>query len=80
MINLAIKVFYSPTCPSCKKLLEFLKNNNIEFESIDVSENQEQAKDMINKSGDYVVPVIEIDGKVIEGFDEKKLREELKIK
>ncbi|MBW2992094.1 glutaredoxin family protein [Candidatus Woesearchaeota archaeon] len=76
---MAIKVYYSPTCPVCKKLLDFLKDNNIEFESVDVSENQDEAKRMINETGDYIVPVIDINGKTIEGFDEEKLKKELKI-
>lgn len=75
-----IKVYFSPTCDVCKKLLDFLKDNNIEFKAIDVSENKEEAKHMINESGDYIVPVIDINGKIIEGFDEERLKAELDIR
>lgn len=76
---MTVKVYFSPTCEVCQKLLNFLKEHNIEFTPIDVSENKEEAKHIINETGDYLVPVIEIEGKVIEGFDEEKLKQELKI-
>ena len=77
-----IKVYFSPNCPVCMKLLDFLKNNSVDFEAVDVSleENKEEAKHIIDETGDYLVPVIEIDDKVIEGFDEEKLKAELKLK
>lgn len=51
----------------------FLKDNGVEFEVIDVSQNQELAMDLINKTGQTGVPVIEIDGEYIIGFDKQKL-------
>ena len=51
----------------------FLKDNGIEFEVIDVSQNQELAMELINKTGQTGVPVIEIDGEYIIGFDKQKL-------
>lgn len=54
---------------------EFLKKHNVNFEDIDVQENSGAAIEMIKKSGQSGVPVIEVDGKIIVGFDEKRLRE-----
>ena len=51
----------------------FLKDNGVEFEVIDVSQNQELAMELINKTGQTGVPVIEIDGEYIIGFDKQKL-------
>jgi len=73
-----IKVYSTPTCPYCKKTREYLKEKNIEFQDIDVSESQENAKEMIEKSGQMGVPVIEINGKIIVGFDKEVLEKELK--
>ncbi len=72
-----VKLYSIPTCPYCKMAKEFLKSKGIEFEDIDVSANQEAAKEMVEKSGHMGVPQIEINGKVIIGFDREKLEKEL---
>jgi len=58
---------------------EFLKKHNVKFEDIDVQENRAAAIEMIKKSGQNGVPVIDVDGKIIVGFDEPALREALGI-
>ena len=58
---------------------DFLKERKIPFEEINVQENNSAAKEMIEKSGQAGVPVIEIDGKMIIGFDVNKIKELLKI-
>ncbi len=75
-----VKVFSTPTCPWCHRAKEFLKKNGIKFRDINVAEDEEQAKYMIEKSGQMGVPVIEVDGQIIVGFDEPKLRKLLNIK
>lgn len=74
-----VRVFSTKTCVHCVHLKDFLKKHNIEFEEIDVGANQEAAKEMVEKSGQMGVPVTEIDGKFVIGFDEAKLKELLKI-
>ncbi len=69
-------VYTTPLCPWCQAVKAFLKANNIEFEEIDVSSNEEKAREMILKSGQMGVPVIEIDGEIVVGFN-KPLLEEL---
>jgi len=59
---------------------DFLKNNNIVFEDINVGENQLKAKEMMDISGQMGVPVIDIGGKVIIGFDKEEIAKELNIK
>ena len=56
---------------------KFLKENNIKFEDIDVSENQDKAQEMIKRSGQMGVPVLDIDGAIIVGFDKEKIKETL---
>ncbi len=59
---------------------EFLKEHNIEFENIDVASDEKAAKEMIDKSGQMGVPVLEIGGKIIVGFDKEKIVKALGIK
>jgi len=53
----------------------YLKQNEVSFEDVDVSRDREQAMDMIRKSGQRGVPVIDYDGEIIVGFDKKRLSE-----
>jgi glutaredoxin len=59
---------------------EFLKKNKVKFEDIDVSTDEEAAKEMIEKSGQMGVPVIDINGKIIVGYNVPALKEALKLK
>jgi glutaredoxin-like YruB-family protein len=77
---MTIKVYSTPTCPYCVTLKNFLKEKNFEFEDIDVSANPGAAQEMIQKSGQMGVPVIEIDGQIIIGFDREKIIKLLNIK
>lgn len=74
-----VKVYSTPTCPYCVTLKNFLKEHNIQFEDIDVAENELAAKEMIEKSGQMGVPVVDIDGQIIIGFDQDKIKKILKI-
>ena len=76
----AITIYSTPTCPFCIRTKQFLKENNIQYTDIDVSENEEKAQEMIKKSGQMGVPVIEIDGQIVVGFDKEKIKEFLGIK
>ncbi len=75
-----IKVYSTPSCPYCVTLKEFLKEHNFDFEDIDVSSNQEAAEEMMRKSGQMGVPVVDIDGEIIVGFDKEKICKILNIK
>ncbi len=75
-----IKVYSTPTCPWCHKVKAFLKDKRVEFEEIDVAADQEAAKKMVEKSGQMGVPQVEINGKMIVGFDQAALEEELNKK
>lgn len=75
-----VKVYSTKFCPFCVKAKDFLKQNKISFEEIDVGTNKTAAEEMIKKSGQLGVPVIEIDGKIIVGYDAEKLKAALKLK
>lgn len=74
-----VKVYSTPTCPYCRIAEQFLNENNIPFEHIDVSTNQVAAQEMIGKSGQMGVPVIDIDGQIIVGYDKGKIKQLLGI-
>jgi len=75
-----ITIYRTETCPWCHKVVEFLKEHKIKFKEIDVGRDQKAAKEMIEKSGQMGVPVIDIDGKIIVGFDKEALKTALGIK
>ncbi len=75
-----IKVYSTPTCPWCIRTKEFLKKNKISSKDIDISSDKKAAEEMIKKSKQIGVPVIEVDGKIIVGFNEKELKKLLSIK
>lgn len=77
---MAVKIYSTPTCPWCAKTKEFLKANKISFTDVDVSKNKKAAEEMIKKSGQMGVPVIEINGEIIVGFKQDALKKALKLK
>lgn len=74
-----VKVYSTENCPFCIKTKEFLKQHNIEYENLDVAKDEKARDDMIEKSDQMSVPVIDIDGEIIIGFDEKKIKDALKL-
>ena len=67
---MAVKVYSTPTCPWCTVAKKYLTSKNIAFEDVDVSRDREAAMEMVRKSGQRGVPVIEINGDIIIGFDQ----------
>jgi glutaredoxin-like YruB-family protein len=75
-----VKVYSTPTCTYCVTLKAFLKEKGIEFEDIDVGTDDQAREEMIKKSGQMGVPVVEIDGQIVVGFDREKICQLLGIK
>lgn len=72
-MNKKVMVYSTPTCPYCIRTKQFLKEHNVDFEDIDVSINKVRTDEMIQKSGQMSVPVLDIDGEIIVGFDKAKI-------
>ena len=72
-------VYSTPTCPYCDMAKNFLKENKVEFSEFDVSIDREKAQEMISKSGQTGVPVLDIDGTIIVGFDVDRIKAALKL-
>ena len=75
-----VKIYTTPSCVYCRMAKEFFKEHKIEYEEKDVAADAAAREEMFSKSGQMGVPVIDIDGKFIVGFDEPRLREVLGIK
>ena len=75
-----IIIYTTPTCVYCKMAKAFFKEHNVTYEERDVSLDTKAQEEMIAKSNQLGVPVIDIDGQVTVGFDKAKLSELLHIK
>ncbi len=72
-----VVVYGTSTCPYCIRAKQFLQDNDIDFEDIDVSADQEKVRELVEKTGQMGVPVVDIDGEIIVGFDKEKISQAL---
>ena len=75
-----VTMYTTPSCVYCKKTKAFFQEHGITYMEKDVSTDSAAVEEMVQKSGQMGVPVIDIDGAIIIGFDEGALREALQIK
>ena len=75
-----ITIYSTPTCVYCNTLKEYLKSKNIQFQDIDVSKDEKELEKMVSISGQMGVPVIDIDGDVVIGFDSETIDQLLNLK
>ena len=71
--------YSTPSCPWCHKAKDFLKENKIKFEDKNVADDDAARNEMVEKSGQMGVPVLDINGTVIVGFDQESIKKALKI-
>ncbi len=74
---MTVKVYSTQSCVWCKKVKEYLTGKGVQFDAIDVGADREAAKKMVAETGQMGVPVIDVDGKYIVGFDKAALDEAL---
>ena len=72
-----VKIYSTPTWPYCKMAKSFLDANNVPYQDIDVAQDKAGREELVTKSGQMVVPVIDINGELVIGFDQSKLKEKL---
>lgn len=72
-----IKVYSTPTCPYCEMAKEYFKEKKVAYEDINVLEDMNARQEMFQKSNQMGVPVIDMDGKIIVGFDRSAIDEAL---
>jgi len=74
-----VVIYSTPTCPWCTKVKDYLESKNIDFTDYDVTQDREKAVEMVNKSGQQGVPVLDIAGDIIVGFNQAKIDELLDL-
>jgi glutaredoxin-like YruB-family protein len=75
-----VSIYSTPWCHFCQMAKEFFKANSIAYTEFDVSKDMERRKEMIDKTHQMGVPVIDIDGKLIVGFNQDVIAKELGVK
>ena len=75
-----VKIYTTPTCIYCKMAKEFFKKNNVSYEEFNVAEDAKAREEMVRKSQQLGVPVIETEKGIFVGFDEKAIAQALGIK
>ncbi|HAX68898.1 MAG TPA: NrdH-redoxin [Anaerolineae bacterium] len=75
-----VLIFSTPSCSFCTMAKKYFREKGVKFTDIDVSRDQSAARDMVRRSGQMGVPVIDIGGKIIVGFDRPRINALLGIK
>ena len=73
-------IYSTPTCPYCEMAKEFFKKNSVEYTDYNVATDQKAREEMIRKSHQMGVPVIDIDGEIVVGFNRPEIERALKLK
>ncbi len=75
-----VTVYSTQSCPYCRMAKEYFDKNGVKYTEYDVGADAKKANEMIEKSGQMGVPVIDIDGSIIVGFDLPEIKKALKMK
>ena len=75
---MAIAIYSTPSCSYCVKAKEYFKGNRIPFTDYNVASDPRRADEMVRKSGQMGVPVIDVNGKIIVGFNQAEIERALK--
>ena len=70
-----VTVYSTPTCSWCVAVKEYLQSRNVAFDEVDVASDMQRARELVERTGQYGVPVIEIDGEFVIGFDRPRLEQ-----
>ncbi len=79
MMEHTVTVYSTPACSWCQAAKEHLRSHNVSFDDVDVSTDMDRAREMVEKSGQYGVPVLDIDGEIVIGFDRTRINALLEI-
>jgi len=72
-------VYSTSTCPWCIRVKQFLGENNISFDNYDVGTDKAKVEEMMQKTGQMGVPILDIGGEIIVGFDKERIKQALGI-
>lgn len=74
-----VTIYTTPACGYCHMAKDWFKENNVEYEEIDIIAQPDKRNDLVEKTGQMAVPVIEVNEEIVIGFDKKRLSELLEI-
>ncbi len=74
-----IKIYTTTICPYCQMAKDFFAKNNIPYEEYNVALDELKLHEMVQKSHQWSVPVIDVDGQIIVGFNRGELEKILKV-
>jgi glutaredoxin 3 len=77
---MSVKIYSTPTCPWCHKAKEWMKQNKVKYTEKNVADDAKARDEMIEKSGQMGVPVLDINGQILVGFDPNAMKKALKKK
>lgn len=72
-----VKIYTTPSCVYCKMAKDYFKANNVEYSEVNVVVDDAAREEMIKKSGQLGVPVIDIEGKIFIGFNKNEIAKAL---
>ena|SRR3989338_503798 len=75
----SVKVYTTITCPWCVKTKDFLKANNVKYMEVNVGVDEQSRNEMFEKSGQFGVPVTDVGGTIIVGYDKEALKKALRL-
>lgn len=75
---MAITLYTTPSCSFCHKAKDYFRKNHVQFTEHDIARDQRRAEEMVRKSGQMSVPVIDINGKIIVGFNQLEVERALR--
>jgi glutaredoxin 3 len=74
---MAITLYSTPSCGYCVKAKEYFRNKKLSFTEYNVAQDLRKADEMVKKSGQMGVPVIDINGRIIVGFNQQQIEHAL---
>lgn len=74
---MAIQLYTTPTCAYCRKTKDYLRQRKVSFQEHNVATNRSKADEMVRKSGQMGVPVLDVNGKIIVGFNQAEIERAL---
>ena len=77
--KLSVKIYTTSTCQWCMKTKEFFKENNVKYSEANVGLDEKARNDMFDKSGQFGVPVTDVNGTIIVGYDKEALKKALDL-
>ena len=72
-----VKIYTTITCPWCMKTKEFLKASNVKYDEVNVGSDEKSRNEMFEKSSQFGVPVTDVNGTIIVGYDKEALKKAL---